>query len=847
VFVDSVDVYRGPPLMEPGIYTAVGFGNTTPPDPVGGGGTGGGIRRYRGSLSASWGSRLLGRSVLGGGDSGGPLLVSTSDGWRVVGVASNASSEDSAWANASLSIEWIESIVDPDGDGLPRASCRDEGSEVRVDTVAVDDPDGDYVPSSSDSCPSVYNPCQVGIDSDADSVPDDCDACPTDPGVAGPPWETLPDSEAVPDGVPDACDCTPLFHTPWIDRDFDGHRDECDNCGSIPNIDQANCDFPDIEGDACDDEDRDGVLDVCGALDNCVGDANPAVGEQQPNCNADAEEAVLAACLLTGTPEDCPRSEYVRGDACDPTPCGDTLFAGAAAAPGGRVATDVIRVDAIADVDAPTQARTGFRFCRCPDVSGADTPEEREACVLAITLPTGTVGGCDPLTAPLAYDNRLEEPDSWRWTTVSFTRVAAAPGALPGGLNAEARTDHVRRSDGVFEEDLVARWRFEEADIPRWTSGGDVIPTGPGAFLDGVLLTHQPGAPTGPPSWERLLSSHLESGTVRFPALPPPPARDCAPGYPVSFSNTLCPFCAASFPRPWAVGLCGSGLGGLIDVAGLRLDPSILGAPPLPDPPIDGGWLAPSEPLPALGRDSIRAVGFTAGPVVQRALVEVGSQLVDLYTPCQVPGQCDPLPLAARTAGAAAAPPILVLSGTRGELYTIDAEQLRAFDIRQEAWRDLASLPEPGRPLAATYDATREELIILDELSRRVGRRMIREARLKALSVSGQCAPRVLASFSRVTSNDRFALAVDVVGNLWVAAGLPVGRAHVLLELRREGDRVRTGGFRAGAGRLARGDVLRVDPLGATFLVEDSRLGVTAVGVRARELTRLPGATDRCF
>jgi hypothetical protein len=186
-----------------------------------------------------------------------------------------------------------------------------------------------------------------------------------------------------------------------------------------------------------------------------------------------------------------------------------------------------------------------------------------------------------------------------------------------------------------------------------------------------------------------------------------------------------------------------------------------------------------------------------------------------------------------------------VLSGTRSELYVVEADRVRVFDIRREEWREISV--ELGSALAAAYDATREELIVLDERPRRVGRRTIREARIVTIPVMGLTSSRVLASFPRLTANDRFATAVDVEGNLWVAAGLPIGRAHVLLQLERDGDRLRVGGFRAGVGRLARGDVLRADPLGATLLVEDTRLGVTPVGVRHREMARLPGATDRCF
>lgn len=69
-------------------------------------------------------------------------------------------------------------------------------------------------------------------------------------------------------------------------------------------------------------------------------------------------------------------------------------------------------------------------------------------------------------------------------------------GPLPGGLNAEARTDHARRAGAdVFEEDLLGRFRFEERDVPRWIAQwGETIATGPGATLPGVLLTHQPGS-----------------------------------------------------------------------------------------------------------------------------------------------------------------------------------------------------------------------------------------------------------------------------------------------------------------------------------------------------------------
>jgi hypothetical protein len=424
----------------------------------------------------------------------------------------------------------------------------------------------------------------------------------------------------------------------------------------------------------------------------------------------------------------------------------------------------------------------------------------------------------------------------------------------------EAPSDHVARADGTFSNDLIARWRYELDDVPRWTSQwGEVISTGSGASLPGVLLTHQPGGrETGsPPAWDTDLSSHLSSGRLRYEVnLPSAPERGCEGAFPFSFSNAFCPFCGASFPRPWAMGYCGGSFRGLIDVAGLRIDPSVIGSPPIPDPPIDGEWLGPSEPLPSLRPDSIRVIGLAPGSIVERAFVEVGGQLVDLFSPCQVPGQCDPIPLAARSSAPASPAPseaLHVLSGTRSELYVIGARPTGsgfgawAFDIRAESWREVGTPRVFGHPLAATFDATRGEVIVLDEILRRVGRRTVVEARLVALPVTRAVGlPRTLATFPRVTSNDRFALAADVTGDVWVAAS-PRGRAHVLLELEREGDRLVPAGFRAGSGRIAEGDVLRVDPMGATLLLEDRTLGTTPLGVPHDALRRVRGASDRCF
>ncbi len=761
------------------------------------------------------------------GDSGGPILdlrpVDGLWGAPVVGIAHSNNHYDSVVYQPNY--DFILREIDPDGDGQYEYSCplapHGNTAAFNPDSTPDTDPDADGVLDSVDVCPGLWNPCQY--DRDLDGVGDECDTCPfnRNPGVEQ-----------------------------TFDFDGDDDPDACDNCREVPNEDQA-----DGEGD--------GVGDAC---DSCLMDENPRIGDQQPNCNLDAELVALDTCLLGGSPEECPRADYVRGDACDETPCGDTLFAGARTPRGGRIAQDVIRVDAIADVDAPIEARSGFRFCRCPSASGSDTLEERLACRLPQAVATvapfepSQAGNCRVETAPVEY-GLVEEPRAWRWATVDYTRVTA--GSVPsGGLNVEAPSDHVRRAEGTFSEDLVAQWRYQSADVPRWVgTWGEMIATGPGAFLPGILLTHQPGGRVSgsPASWDRLASSHLGSGVLRYEAgFSGAPVRGCDSAFPFAFSGAFCPFCAASFPRPWAMGYCGGSFRGLLDIAGVRVDPSVIGSPPIPDPPIDGGWLGPSEPLPSLGRDSVRVVGLAPGPIVERAFIEVGGQLLDLLSPCQVPGQCDPIPQFARLANAegpaARDDAHAVLSGTRAELYVVGGHDLTGprrdvwlFDIRAERWREVSAPPDLGTVLAAGFDSTRDELIVLDEIRRRVRGRTFREARLLALPVIAAAMPsRILAVYPRLTSNDRFALAVDVTGDLWIAAS-PLGRSHVLLELEREGDDLRTVGFRAGVGRVASGDALRVDPLGATLLVEDRTLGTTPLGVRHRELHRIPGAADRCF
>jgi hypothetical protein len=105
------------------------------------------------------------------------------------------------------------------------------------------DPDGDFVPSPIDNCPTKWNADQKDWDND---------------------------------GVGDFCD---------LDFDNDGVPDAKDNCHNVPNWNQQNTDG-DAQGDACDpDDDEDGWLDY---NDNCPVNYNPSQYDGNQNGFGDA-------------------------------------------------------------------------------------------------------------------------------------------------------------------------------------------------------------------------------------------------------------------------------------------------------------------------------------------------------------------------------------------------------------------------------------------------------------------------------------------------------------------------------------------------------------------------------
>jgi uncharacterized membrane protein len=158
--------------------------------------------------------------------------------------------------------------------------------------------DNDSIPSTNDNCPLARNKNQ--LDSDADGVGNACDGCPLDPQKV----------------LAAVCGCG----IPDTDSDGDGSPDCMDNCPSLENPTQADCDDDGI-GDACQlfkpgstDCNNNGVPDECELRDepDCNSNNLPDdcdIMDGGPDCNSngvpDECELFENDCNTTLVPDEC--------------------------------------------------------------------------------------------------------------------------------------------------------------------------------------------------------------------------------------------------------------------------------------------------------------------------------------------------------------------------------------------------------------------------------------------------------------------------------------------------------------------------------------------------------------
>jgi len=563
-----------------------------------------------------------------------------------------------------LPIDWIWSVLDPIGLcslDAPAGGCRIGGAGD-----ALTDRDGDGLPDVRDLCPDnrpgdfdgdgaidgpVLTCGENHCDGDNDWTGDECDAL---PGECD--WDSLL-SGAVAETTFDR-------FRERFDRDLDGVSNPLDNCETVGNADQANCN-EDAERAA-------GVID-------------PALG-------------------LVGV-----------GDACDPIPCGDTEV-------GSRTTSDgileVSRMDNVL-VDPLTtvrqDARTGFRFCACT-AAMSDTSDTRVNCQ---DLQLDLTGECN--TSDTETYDELEDEDAI-WRDVSIVDYGGLPAAQiveqPRGAEAVlAYAPRVRRA--LFDADLNAVWAVE-ADNTRWREGGFATPVDP---VPGVLWTHTPGGPSVSAGFEdavRQLSSHYWSGPIAEPRVvrPPFPCFDLLGPYLGSAES--CPACGGSFPPPFIAlpggGLCGARMPlpdpAVIFPDDLRLAGEVFGPTPpdwlIADSSI-GRWISAVEPPTAIrpGGLAHTLVSLDASQVLQPVVLDPSGGYSP--TPCN---NCGPF-LQTTAMDSSAFPPrtgfSATASATRGLVWIaggVDAAGVELSDL----W---AIHPPTGRARPILLDGVAGPIVAL--------------------------------------------------------------------------------------------------------------------------------------
>ncbi len=465
------------------------------------------------------------------------------------------------------------------------------------------------------------------------------------------------------------------------DPDGDGLRDTAiggaaphDVCPGVPDPDQR-------------DRDHDGVGDAC---DACPDAYDPL----QNNCNEDAERAALG-CAASGP------CVGMRGDLCDPTPCGLTE---PRTTPSGDPTTlPTLRTTRLVvdgrQSDAPpsVEGATGFRFCPC-EIASAGTVTERRVCA------TGTATTACRVNQTTTYRTTAQlgapEDSAWRWITTSRDTTSGTPGPTPTRRTryavqyepVPALTPDVLDADASFTHCLqsTSATSCAATDLSRWSSAfAGSYPIAPSAagVLHGVLWTHtstlgtvttlatqscdgasccQDGdcssacagsvaCPNAPVPFAEERASHYWSGlvpdatTIVIPGTAPPPWVSVIG--PI-VGDAACPYCAGFFPE---IGVGWSGLRALppftqVDHSSIAL---AIGAYRVPvasfglalfDPTIFEGeglrWTSVAEPTEWLEPTGVRFVSLDASNAVQSVVIAGQGALtrVDAQCPnCQCP------------------------------------------------------------------------------------------------------------------------------------------------------------------------------------------------------------------
>lgn len=651
-------------------------------------------------------------------------------------------------------------------------------------------------------------PCTVDgdvlVDSDGDGIPDERDLCPFVDGTSATAhmtsgeWSNHVDTDG--DFVGDDCDRHPGA-CDYEDTDGDGAIDDEDDCVAVPDPQQLDCDH-DGQGDACDpdDLDQDGVTDAC---DNCPplsgGGPNTTYNPSQANCNLDVELQEGACDRLDPTSTCAPSSTLPVGDACDPNACPttsiDAITTTVLADGHALLVPDTLFVDGVLHVPGPTgneRAETGFRFCRCD--LGARIVDDSTASRRLCQAPPPLAGGCViPITPARAQDefSALVPLPSWRLTTTA--RVSPPPVGSPTLVEYQQVIPTCLRGIGPCDEgtppagiSAMFDWRLWTVDIPAWESTYGIDPAVHAAApsFPGVLWSH---SPVDTPTRERR--SHYESGTMGTTLLVPPPALASVqlPGAILPTPDCFGPIPCGTIPWTLTTTLTSARFALVRARGAVPADDLFPSAPAFTA--TDLVWSHVAEPIELLR--PTQTARFVASSFDGTVVSTVLHRSPYGYTPrawhpacpggpnCPPP-QCDPTSDPSKCLSYQAPPgdPLFVVSASRGELFVV-ATDVTAVDLELPTRRAVPTgAITLGTLYAATYDAVRDRLYVIDGVGRGRGWHAVTEARLIAIDPDGGGAS-VVGSWARHAPTTHFALGSGMDGTLYLATSGDTGDWHL--------------------------------------------------------------------